>query len=92
LAFVGRDLHAYVELMHDPDEHPAYQLGDRYGHLAFEVEGPMKDTLDALRAQGVKVLREPRASKSGRLIAFVEDPNGVPIELLESVTPAPAAT
>jgi len=84
MAFVGSDWNAYVELVYDLEDHPPYQLGNRYEHLALEVEGKMADVLDGLRAKGVKVLSGPKQPPGGgRAIAFVEDPNGIPVELLE---------
>lgn len=84
MAFVGRDWDAYIELVYDLEEHPPYELGNRYEHLALEVDGDLAQVCDRLRAQGVKVIKGPKQSPGGtRAIAFVEDPNGIPVELLE---------
>jgi lactoylglutathione lyase len=84
MAFVGNDWNAYVELVYDLEEHAPYEIGNRYEHLAIEVEGDLKHYVDALRARGVKVLKDVKTSPGGtRAIAFVEDPNGIPVELLE---------
>lgn len=85
MAFVGRDWDAYIELVYDLEEHPPYEMGNRVEHLALEVEGEMGAVLDDLRAKGVKVVRGPKSPPGGggRQIAFIEDPNGIPIELLE---------
>jgi lactoylglutathione lyase len=84
MAFVGSSWDAYIELVYDLEDHPPYQIGNRYEHLALEVDAPMVDTIDRLRAAGVKVLQGPKKSPGGgRWIAFVEDPNGIPVELLE---------
>ena len=84
MAFVGNDWNAYVELVFDLEEHPPYQLGNRYEHLAIEVEGELAPYIGRLRERGVKVLKEVYKSPGGtRAIAFIEDPNGIPIELLE---------
>lgn len=84
MAFVGADWNAYVELVYDLEGHPPYALGNRYEHLAVEVEGDVVGAVERLRAQGVKILKEPKKSPGGtRSIAFVEDPNGIPVELLE---------
>ena len=46
--------------------------------------GDLRGVIDDLRAKGVKIVREPKMSPGGsRAIAFVEDPNGIPVELLE---------
>jgi lactoylglutathione lyase len=90
MAFVGRDWDAYLELVYDLEEHPPYAFGNRIEHLAFEVEGDLGQVCERLKSQGVKILRGPKKSPSGtRSIAFVEDPNGIPVELLE---PKRAAT
>jgi lactoylglutathione lyase len=84
MAFVGADWNAYIELVYDLEEHPPYEIGNRYEHLALEVDGAMPDVIERLRAKGVKILKEPKKSPGGeRWIAFVEDPNGIPVELLE---------
>ncbi len=89
MAFVGADWNSYIELVYDLEEHPPYDLGNRYEHLAIEVEGELPAFVDRLRAEGVNVIKDPKKSPGGtRWIAFVEDPNGIPVELLE---PRPGA-
>jgi lactoylglutathione lyase len=84
MAFVGSDWNAYIELVYDLEDHPPYELGNRYEHLALEVEGDLHDYVAKLAENGVKVLKGPKKSPGGsRWIAFVEDPNGIPVELLE---------
>lgn len=84
MAFVGNGWDAYVELVYDLEEHPPYELGNRYEHLAFEVDGDLSPYVAALKAKGVKILKDVYKAPSGtRAIAFVEDPNGIPVELLE---------
>ena len=52
-------------------------MGNRYEHLALEVDGDLPGVIEKLRAQGVKIVKEPKKSPGGnRAIAFVEDPNG----------------
>ena len=54
-----------------------------FDHLAFEVKD-MAKTIAVMRSQGVTITDEPfRLSKEGSLIAFVEDPDGTLIELIE---------
>jgi lactoylglutathione lyase len=84
MAFVGSSWDAYIELVYDLEDHPPYEVGNRYEHLALEVDGDMPAVIENLRAKGVKILKEAKKSPSGtRWIAFVEDPNGIPVELLE---------
>ena len=84
MAFVGKDWNAYVELVYDLEEHPPYQLGNRYEHLALEVDEDLGAYVEGLKSKGVRVLKDVYKSPSGtRAIAFVEDPNGIPVELLE---------
>jgi len=54
-----------------------------FDHLAFEVKDLYK-SLDAMRSEKVTITDEPfRLSQNGPLIAFVEDPDGTLIELIE---------
>ncbi|HEV2878536.1 MAG TPA: VOC family protein [Candidatus Eremiobacteraceae bacterium] len=84
MAFVGSNWDAYIELVYDLEDHPPYQIGNRYEHLALEVDGDLDSLCEKLKSQGVKVIKGPKKSPGGtRSIAFVEDPNGIPVELLE---------
>jgi lactoylglutathione lyase len=84
MAFVGKDWNAYIELVFDLESHAPYQMGNRVEHLAMDMDGDFRETIERLRGQGVKIVTEPKKSPGGeRWIAFVEDPNGIPIELLE---------
>jgi lactoylglutathione lyase len=84
MAFVGKDWNAYVELVFDLEAHAPYDIGNRVEHIAMDVEGELPAFIERLRAQGVKIVKEPKKSPGGeRWIAFVEDPNGIPVELLE---------
>lgn len=84
LAFVGygdeKD-EAVLELTYNWDT-DRYDLGDGYGHIALEVDD-VYQAADRIRAKGGKILREPGPMNAGTtIIAFVEDPDGYPIELL----------
>jgi lactoylglutathione lyase len=84
MAFVGSGWDSYIELVYDLEEHPPYEIGNRYEHLALEVEGDLREAIERMRRAGVKITKEPKKSPSGtRWIAFVEDPNGIPVEVLE---------
>lgn len=86
MAFVGKDWNAYIELVFDLEAHPPYALGNRVEHLAIDVEGDFAQAVAALQSVGVSVVNGPKKSPGGkRWIAFVEDPNGIPVELLEAI-------
>lgn len=85
LAFVGyggEDREAVIELTYNWDTHQ-YDLGNGFGHLAVGVE-EIYQTCEALRKKGAKIVREPGPMKfGGSEIAFVEDPNGYRLELIQ---------
>lgn len=73
---------AVLELTHNWDT-AKYDLGTGYGHVALEVEDAYA-ACDAIRARGGKVTREAGPMKHGTtVIAFVEDPDGYKIELIQ---------
>lgn len=60
-----------------------YELGSAFGHVAIGVDD-IAATCSAVKAQGGKVTREPGPMKHGStVIAFLEDPDGYKIELIE---------
>jgi len=85
LAFVGygpEEREAVLELTWNWDT-KSYDIGTGYGHVALGVAG-IHRAVEQLRAKGVKVTREPGPMKhGGSTIAFIEDPNGYKIELIE---------
>ena len=66
-----------IELTHNWDDH-IYTNGNSFGHLAYLVEN-IYDLCDRLKSNGVSILRPPRDGH----MAFVKDPNGISIELLQ---------
>ena len=63
-----------------------YDLGSAYGHIALGVDS-VEQTCERIRAAGGKVTREPGPVKGGKtVIAFVEDPDGYKIELIETAS------
>ena len=85
LAFVGygdESDTAVLELTHNWDtDH--YDLGTAYGHIAIGCDD-VAATCAAIRDRGGTVVREPGPVKGGStVIAFVEDPDGYRIELIE---------
>jgi lactoylglutathione lyase len=85
LAFVGYGSeaeNAVIELTYNWDTHQ-YDLGNAFGHIAIGVEDIYK-TCETLRGKGAKIVREPGPMKHGSTeIAFVEDPTGYKIELIQ---------
>jgi lactoylglutathione lyase len=60
-----------------------YSEGDQLDHIAFGVSG-LREVVDSLRGKGVEIAREPYALAQGsNQIAFIKDPNGIWIELIE---------
>ena len=85
LAFVGyqdEDHGAVIELTHNWDT-DSYNLGNAYGHIALAVPDAAKACND-IRQRGGKVVRDAGPMKHGTtVIAFVEDPDGYKVELIE---------
>ncbi len=86
LAFVGYGDEAsdtVVELTHNWGQEEAYTLGDGFGHLAIAVPD-IHATCEQLAAEGVPIPRPPGPMKhGGSVIAFIDDPDGYKIELIE---------
>jgi lactoylglutathione lyase len=86
LAFVG-----YGETKRDPCVEltynwgrSEYNIGDAFGHIALGVDD-IYATCERIRRMGAKISREPGPMKhGGSIIAFIEDPNGYKIELIQA--------
>lgn len=85
-AFVGygaEDSNTVVELTYNWGREEPYQIGTGFGHLALGVPDVYK-TCEALAGMGVKITRPPGPMKHGKtVIAFIEDPDGYKIELIQ---------
>ena len=87
LAFVGygpeKD-NTVIELTHNwSKKSEDYELGDKYGHIAIGVKNIYRTCQD-LEDNGCKVTTKPKTMKnSSTLLAFIEDPDGYKIELIE---------
>jgi lactoylglutathione lyase len=85
LAFVGyggNPDQAEIELTYNYGV-TSYDLGTAYGHIAIGVSD-IRATCDKIRQAGGTITREPGAVKGGNtMIAFVQDPDGYKIELIE---------
>jgi lactoylglutathione lyase len=86
LAFVGyggEADHTVIELTHNWDQEEPYDLGSGFGHVAIGVPD-IYATCERLEAEGVAIPRPPGPMKHGTtVIAFIEDPDGYKIELIE---------
>jgi len=86
LAFVGYQEEsegAVIELTYNWDT-DSYDLGEGFGHIAIEVDDAYK-ACEKIKAKGGKVVREAGPMKHGTtVIAFVEDPDGYKIELIQA--------
>jgi lactoylglutathione lyase len=85
LAFIGygdEKNNTVIELTHNWGT-TSYDQGSAFGHLALGVDDIYKVCSD-LKAKGVKVVREAGPMKHGSaVIAFIEDPNGYKVELID---------
>ncbi|MCB1791363.1 MAG: lactoylglutathione lyase [Gammaproteobacteria bacterium] len=84
LAFLGygdESDHTVIELTYNWGV-DRYDMGSAYGHIAIEVDDVYK-AADDIKSRGGKILREAGPMNAGStIIAFVEDPDGYPIELI----------
>lgn len=91
LAFVGYGdelEEALIELTYNWDNTSNYEIGTGFGHIAIEVQH-MQTICEAASQYGGRVTRDPGPMKFGgeSVIAFIEDPDGYKIELIERETP-----
>jgi len=86
LAFVGygsEEENTAIELTHNWGQKEPYALGSGFGHLAVGVPD-IYATCEQLAREGVNIPRPPGPMKhGGSVIAFIEDPDGYKIELIE---------
>ena len=88
LAFLGygkETENTVIELTYNWDTKD-YEHGNAFGHIAIEVDDIYK-VCEEIKSKGVKVIRDPGPMMGSRLLlAFIEDPNGYKIELIEKGT------
>jgi lactoylglutathione lyase len=86
LAFVGYGEESdstVIELTYNWGQEKPYEIGSGFGHLAIGVPD-VYATCEKLGKEGVKITRAPGPVKFGTtVIAFIEDPDGYKIELIE---------
>lgn len=85
LVFIGYGLEseeAVIELTHNWDK-SSYEQGTAFGHIAIEVDNAY-EACNRIRELGGNVVREAGPMKHGEtVIAFIEDPDGYKIELIQ---------
>jgi lactoylglutathione lyase len=77
-----------LELTHNHDQTDPYDKGNGYAHVAFTVDD-LESTIEGLKNQDVTVTLEPKtltADGNDYRIAFIEDPDGYKIELVQRGT------
>ncbi len=88
LAFLGygnETENTVIELTYNWDKND-YEHGNAFGHIAIEVDDIYK-ACEETKNKGGKVIRDPGPMMGSRLLlAFIEDPNGYKIELIEKGT------
>lgn len=86
LAFVGygdEETHTVIELTYNWGKDDAYEIGTAFGHLAIGVP-EVAATCEEVRRGGGRVVREAGPVQHGTtIIAFIEDPDGYKIELVQ---------
>ena len=86
LCFVGygdEGSSSVIELTYNWDQEQPYEVGTGFGHLAVAMPD-VYAACEALRKGGAKITREAGPVQHGKtVIAFVEDPDGYKIELVQ---------
>ena len=89
LAFLGygdESENTVIELTHNWDQKEPYEQGTAFGHLAIEADD-IFGVCEGIRQKGGQIIREPGPMKFGNtIIAFVADPDGYKIELIQKGT------
>ena len=84
--FVGygsEETDTILELTHNWDQELPYEHGTGFGHLAVAVPD-IYAACETMEKEGVNIPRKPGPMKHGTtVIAFIEDPDGYKIELIE---------
>ncbi|MCY4150381.1 MAG: lactoylglutathione lyase [Gammaproteobacteria bacterium] len=90
--FVGyqdEDSGTTLELTYNWDQDQPYDRGNGWGHIALKVSDVYAAS-EYLKSHGVEFTKEPSPMKGGtRILAFIKDPDGYPIELNEPLSKQP---
>ena len=88
LAFLGygkETEETVIELTYNWDK-SEYEHGNAFGHIAIEVDD-IYQFCEEIKGQGANIIRDPGPMMGSKLVlAFIEDPNGYKIELIEKGT------
>lgn len=87
MGYAAEEDSAVLEITHNWDVN-SYVVGTAFGHISLATPNVYELCTD-LAAHGVKVVRPPGPMRGGPTLAFVEDPDGYRIELIEVSTECP---
>ena len=86
VGYQGEDQGTTLELTYNWDNQEPYDRGNAWGHIALKV-ADVRTASAYLKSEGVAFTKEPSPMKHGtRMLAFIKDPDGYPIELNEPVS------
>ena len=86
VGFQGEDEGTTLELTWNWDQAESYDRGNAWGHFALKVSDVYAAS-EYLKSEGVEFSKEPSPMKHGnRILAFIKDPDGYPIELNEPLS------
>lgn len=86
IGYQGEDDGTTIELTYNWDQSEPYDRGNAWGHIALKVSD-VYTASEYLKSEGVEFTKEPSPMKNGtRILAFIKDPDGYPIELNEPLS------
>ena len=86
IGYQGEDDGTTIELTYNWEQGEPYDRGNAWGHIALKVSD-VYATSEYLKSHGVEFIKEPSPMKNGsRILAFIKDPDGYPIELNEPLS------
>ncbi len=86
VGYHGEDDGTNLELTYNWDQTEPYNRGNAWGHIALKVSDVYAAS-EYLKQEGVEFTKEPSPMKNGtRILAFIKDPDGYPIELNEPLS------
>jgi len=86
VGYHGEDDGTNLELTYNWDQTEPYDRGNAWGHIALKVSDVYAAS-EYLKQEGVEFTKEPSPMKNGtRILAFIKDPDGYPIELNEPLS------